>query len=60
MARKNAAAIQRQFLLERSKSRVGDSSSDDSDLESEKIAAEAHSFAKVVNICCEATRSFLQ
>ena len=47
MARKSAAAFRKQFLLERSSSRAGESSSDESDLESENIAAEAQELAKV-------------
>jgi hypothetical protein len=47
IARKNAAAIQQQFLLERAKSRANNSSSDDSDLESERVAAKAQGLAQV-------------
>ena len=47
LARKNAAAIQRQYVLERAKSRSENLSSDESDLESERVAAQAQELAKV-------------
>ena len=56
LARKNAADIQRQYLLERARSRAENSSSDDSDLESERVAAKAQELAKVrydFNLICD-------